>query len=169
LIAVAIEIERKFLTVNDSWRGLAERSERMSQGYLGRSERASVRIRVGRDQAWLNLKGMVLGAARDEFDYAVPIDEGREILARLSTGATIDKTRHWVSHAGFVWEVDEFHGENDGLIVAEIELDAVDQAFERPDWIGDEVTDLIRYYNVSLALHPYSSWTDEEKGEVRQA
>jgi adenylate cyclase len=156
------EIERKFLLSSDAWRAEVSESQRMSQGYLASSARSSVRVRVAGDQAWLNIKGGGLVASRPEFEYPVPVDEARELLA-LAEGPLIEKTRHLVEHAGMTWEVDEFHGANSGLVVAELELDSEDQAFARPSWLGREVTQQRRYYNVCLVEHPYEAWTDDER------
>lgn len=159
------EIERKFLVVGDAWRAQAVRSADMEQGYLAESEQASVRIRVAGDDARLNIKGGGLVAVRAEYEYAVPLEDGRELLENLCRKPTVAKTRHWVPHAGHAWEVDEFHGANAGLVVAEIELDAEDAEFERPPWVGAEVTHLHRYYNVRLVDHPYSAWSAAERAE----
>ena len=156
------EIERKFLLKSDAWRGAATRHERMSQGYIAGSDRASVRVRIAGASAALNIKSGGLVASRQEYEYAIPLDHARELLA-LSAGPLIDKTRHFVPHGGFEWEVDEFHGDNLGLVVAELELDFVAQEFPRPDWLGAEVTHLERYYNVKLVKHPYSAWRTEER------
>jgi adenylate cyclase len=156
------EIERKFLVTSDAWRALAHRRRRMSQGYLASNERISVRVRIAGDEAWLNIKSGGLVASRLEYEYSIPVVEARELLA-LAVGPIIDKTRHFVDHGGLEWEVDEFHGANSGLIVAEVELDREDQEFSRPAWIGGEVTHLKRYYNVCLVDHPYTAWTDAER------
>lgn len=153
-----IEIERKFLVSGDAWRQGAERSAAMRQGYLGGAEgRASIRVRVSGTQAWLNIKAAVLGSQRAEYEYAIPLDEANQMLDTLCIGL-IDKIRHYVRHEGHLWEVDEFLGDNAGLVVAEIELDHADEAFARPSWLGTEVTDEQRYYNHALALHPYRQW-----------
>jgi len=159
-----IEIERKFLVTNDDWRAQAEKVVPMAQGYLNDlaamdtgAMKASVRVRIAGDEAFLNLKSRELGHTRQEFDYPIPVDDARALLA-LSVGGLIDKRRHYVRHAGHLWEVDEFLGENAGLVVAEIELGAADEAFERPAWLGEEVTDSPRYYNLALATHPYARW-----------
>src|SRR5690606_33517503 len=110
------------------------------------AQRASVRVRIAGDEAFLNIKSRAVGHTRQEFDYPVPLADARALLA-LCVGGTIDKQRHYVEHAGRLWEVDEFLGDNAGLVVAEIELGRADEAFERPDWIGAEVTDDVRYYN----------------------
>ena len=166
---MGIEIERKFTVADDRWRGLADHSTRMAQGYLNDlaavrdgAQKASVRVRIAGDQAFLNLKSRDLGASRQEFDYPIPVADA-EALLKLCSGGLIDKTRHYVRHAGHLWEVDEFLGDNAGLVVAEIELSSVDEAFEKPDWIGREVTDSLRYYNLALSAHPYSRWSAEEK------
>lgn len=166
---MGIEIERKFLTTSDAWRGQAERVVRMAQGYLndlgavesGR-QRCSVRVRIAGDEAFLNLKSRELGHTRQEFDYPIPVADAEALLA-LCTGGLIDKHRHYVRHAGHLWEVDEFHGANAGLVVAELELQAADESFATPAWIGPEVTELQRYYNLALAARPYAQWTNEER------
>lgn len=156
------EIERKFLVASDAWRALAHRRQRMSQGYIASRERVSVRVRIAGDESWLNIKSGGLVASRLEYEYAIPVAEAHELLG-LAAGPIIDKTRHFVAHGGFEWEVDEFHGANAGLVVAELELDQEDQEFPRPAWIGREVTQFRRYYNVCLVDHPYSAWTDAER------
>ncbi len=167
---MAIEIERKFLVVGEAWRTEAQSAARMAQGYLNDAasvasgaQHASVRVRIAGDAAYLNIKSRELGASRQEFEYAVPVQDAADLLA-LCVGGRIDKTRHYVRHDGHLWEVDEFHGDNAGLVVAEIELDAVDEVFSRPVWLGDEVTELPRYYNLALAARPWTQWSDEEKG-----
>jgi adenylate cyclase len=156
------EIERKFLLKNDAWRALAHRSETMRQGYLASGNGVSVRVRIAGDEARLNIKAGGLVASRQEYEYAVPLDEARELLA-LAEGPLVEKTRHHVSHDGFDWEIDEFHGDNLGLVVAELELEREDEPFPRPPWLGIEVTHLQRYYNVRLVTRPYRTWTDTER------
>jgi len=156
------EIERKFLTSSDAWRPQARTSQAMSQGYLASSDRASLRVRIAGEDAWLNIKSGGLVASRLEYEYAIPVDEARELLA-LAEGPLIEKTRHFVEHGGMTWEVDEFHGDNSGLVVAELELDSEDAPFSRPAWLGVEVTELRRYYNVCLVTHPYRVWNDAER------
>ncbi|MGK0673342.1 MAG: CYTH domain-containing protein [Halothiobacillaceae bacterium] len=158
---MALEIERKFLVINDHWRTRAIESVRLRQGYLTASPdcgRASVRVRVDGKQGYLNIKSVTLGIHRHEFEYVIPLDEANEMLDTLVSGAIIDKTRYRVPNGGHVWEVDEFHGDNDGLIIAEIELSSLDEPFELPDWAGADISDDPRYYNVSLAQYPYSRW-----------
>lgn len=160
-----LEIERKFLLLGDAWRAEVTRSVEMRQGYLsGEHSRASVRVRLEGEDARLNIKAAVIGSARAEYDYAVPVEHAREILATLCVGV-LEKRRHYVERDGVVWEIDEFLGANAGLIVAEVELRSVDQAVIRPAWIGAEVTDDRRYYNHYLALHPYASWPPDVIGE----
>ena len=134
----------------------------MTQGYLAGGGRVSVRVRVEADEARLNLKSGGLVASRQEYEYPIPVDEARELLA-LADGPLIDKTRHLVEHGGKTWEVDEFHGDNTGLVVAEIELTREDEPFASPPWLGTEVTLLERYYNVRLVSHPYCAWTAAER------
>ncbi|HJR69919.1 MAG TPA: CYTH domain-containing protein [Gammaproteobacteria bacterium] len=159
---MAQEIERKFLLTSEGWRALAERQQRMTQGYIAGSDRTSVRVRIAGDDAWLNIKSGGFVASRLEYEYALPVADARELLA-VAVGPLIEKTRHFVPYGGMEWEVDEFHGDNLGLVVAELELDREDQAFARPPWAGAEVTHLPRYYNVSLVNHPYRRWTAAER------
>ena len=161
---MGIEIERKFLPVNDGWRAAAHKVVPMAQGYLNDlalvdsgAMQASVRVRIAGDEAFVNIKSREAGHTRQEFDYPIPVADARALLA-LCVGGLVDKRRHYVEHAGHLWEVDEFLGDNAGLVVAEIELDAADEAFEHPSWLGEEVTDDLRYYNLALASHPYSRW-----------
>lgn len=166
---MGIEIERKFLVTGDAWRAAAHEVAPMAQGYLndlamveGGAQKASVRVRIEGGDAYLNLKSRERGHTRQEFNYAIPVGEARALLA-LCVGGLIDKRRHYVRHEGHLWEVDEFLGENAGLVVAEIELQHADEAFALPDWAGKQVTDSLRYYNLALASYPYSHWTDEER------
>lgn len=166
---MGIEIEKKFLVINDSWKSQSYKTTRMAQGYLNDmnamregTQKASVRVRIAGEQAFLNMKSRELGHTRQEFDYEIPLVDA-EALLKLCVGGLIDKHRHYVKHGGFIWEVDEFLGENQGLIVAEIELPDADAVFERPEWCGIEVTDKIRYYNLALAERSFGQWTAEEK------
>jgi len=162
---MGIEIERKYLVTGDGWRTAAHAVIPMAQGYLTGSDpaqKASVRVRVQGDEAYLNIKSRERGHTRQEFDYPVPVDDARALLA-LTVGGLVDKRRHYVEHEGHLWEVDEFLGDNAGLVVAEIELDAADEAFALPDWAGMEVTDQTRYYNLALASRPYAQWSEDER------
>ncbi|KRG46759.1 CYTH domain protein [Stenotrophomonas panacihumi] len=161
---MGIEIERKFLVTGEGWRDAAHAVVPMAQGYINDAaamdsgaQKASVRVRIQGEAAYLNLKSRELGHTRQEFDYPIPVDDARALLA-LCVGGLVDKRRHLVRQGNHLWEVDEFLGENAGLVVAEIELDHADEAFERPAWLGEEVTDDVRYYNLALAAHPYSRW-----------
>lgn len=157
------EIEHKFLVVGGAWRSAAVRSASMIQGYLAGGPRASVRVRIEGDAARLNVKGGGFVASRQEFEYEIPVADATEMLGSLCEGPLVEKTRHYVPHAGLVWEVDEFHGRNRGLVVAEIELEHEGQPFEKPPWLGAEVTHLPRYYNVRLVAHPFAEWSEEER------
>jgi adenylate cyclase len=155
---MALEIERKFLVRDESWRSGVTGTHFFRQGYLATTARASIRVRVSGDAAWLGLKGRVVGLSRPEFEYPVPVAEANEILDGLCGEGAIEKYRHYVPHAGHEWEVDEFLGANAGLVVAELELASEDEAFERPAWLGIEVTHDLRYYNSSLARQPWLQW-----------
>ncbi|HQZ31423.1 MAG TPA: CYTH domain-containing protein [Arenimonas sp.] len=166
---MAIEIERKFRVVGEGWRPHVVKSVRMAQGYINdmaalreARQNASVRVRIAGDQAFLNLKSRELGRSRQEFDYPVPVADA-EALLRLCVGGLIDKVRHYIPQDGLTWEVDEFSGDNAGLVVAELELPAVDTAFARPGWLGREVTEEQRFYNLALAERPYSRWSAVEQ------
>jgi adenylate cyclase len=159
---MAVEIERKFLLASDAWRAAVERSERLVQGYLG-GERASVRVRIGGDSAFLNIKARARGAERLEFEYPIPLADAEQMLDALSLPGRVEKIRHHLHIHGAHFEIDEFLGDSRGLLVAEIELDSVDAAFPRPAWLGREVTDESRFYNVALAARPYAQWTAQER------
>lgn len=155
---MATEIERKFLLCSDAWRDQVSRSTEIRQGYLCEPKTASVRVRLSGEKANLNIKSTTLGISRLEYEYPIPLDEAREMLDKLCGGKTVDKTRYEVKIGNHVWEIDEFVGRNAGLIVAEVELSAEDEAFEKPDWAGEEVSDDVRYYNVNLLENPYCDW-----------
>lgn len=165
---MAVEIERKLLINNDSWRQCVTRSERITQGYLNQYDpeitgpQSSVRVRIGgavdAPKAWLNIKSATLGIERQEYEYEIPVADAEEMLASLCKRPQIDKTRHYIPAGKHVWEVDEFHGENAGLIVAEIELDSPDEQFDLPAWAGEDVSGDPRYYNSELIKTPYLAW-----------
>lgn len=157
-IPMPIEIERKFLLKDETWRDLVEKSINIIQGYLANTGRSSIRIRLSDEQASLNIKGMTLGVTRSEYDYPIPVEEARSLLKDLCIGPLIEKTRHHLEYRGHSWEIDEFTGENAGLIVAEIELDDPRENFAVPGWLGEEVSDDPRYYNICLVEQPYSAW-----------
>jgi len=155
---MSIEIERKFLVRDGSWREGAAAGERLCQGYLANTPRSSVRVRVAGERAWLSVKGMDPGPVRAEFEYGIPVADARAMLAAFAEGPLVEKLRHRVAVGSHCYELDEFHGANAGLVVAEIELDAPDEAFPRPPWLGDEVTDDGRFHNFRLATAPFRSW-----------
>ena len=166
---MGIEIERKFLPVDDAWRAAAHKVVPMAQGYLNDlamvdsgAMQTSVRVRIEGEAAFLNIKSREAGPSRQEFEYEIPLADARALLV-LCVGGKIDKHRHYVHHAGHLWEIDEFHGDNAGLVVAEIELGRVDEAFARPVWLGVEATHAQRYYNLALASRPYSQWREDER------
>jgi adenylate cyclase len=153
---MAAEIERKFLVVGDSWRAGAS-GRRYVQGYLSRDVERSVRVRQAGTSAYLTIKGIAHGTTRPEFEYPIPFSDAEELI-KLCFPALVEKTRYIVEYRGKRWEVDEFHGENHGLILAEIELSREGEPLEIPPWIGKEVSEDPRYFNVSLSQHPYASW-----------
>lgn len=151
---MGIEIERKFLVTGDEWRMSSTGSAALRQGYLSTSAKATVRIRVLDDsRAVLTLKGPTDGISRAEFEYAVPLDEGRALL-EMSRPNVVEKRRYLVPHGGLTWEVDVFEGAHEGLIMAEVELASADQSFELPPWAGMEVSHDDRYANASLSRNP---------------
>lgn len=156
---MATEIERKFLLVSDDWRRLSNRSERLVQGYLSRADNGSVRVRIRGERAELNIKSTRDGIHRLEYEYQIPLDDARQLLAEVALKPLIEKTRYWVEYEGATWEIDVFHGDNDGLVLAELELTDADQPFSRPPWIGREVSTDRRYYNTYLSEHPFQSWS----------
>ena len=154
---MALEIERKFLVAGD-YKSSATSSERIAQGYLASGDGCTVRVRVRGDRGYLTIKGPSAdGVSRSEWEYEVPAREALEILALCRSGV-IDKCRYLVPFAGHIFEVDEFYGDNEGLTVAEVELSSVDEQFARPEWLGEEVTGDVRYYNSSLARNPFCKW-----------
>ncbi|MGK5045429.1 CYTH domain-containing protein [Janthinobacterium sp. GB4P2] len=154
---MGVEIERKFLLQGDAWRGLGQ-AVLLRQGYLSSARERVARVRIEGQQAMLTIKGANVGATRGEWEYPIPLADAVELLDGLCEQPLIEKYRHRIEHAGMVWEVDEFLGANAGLIVAEIELASEDQPFEKPDWIGAEVSGDARYYNANLIRHPFSQW-----------
>ena len=154
---MGVEIERKFLLAGDAWRGLGQ-TVLLRQGYLSSARERVVRVRIEGEQAMLTIKGANVGATRGEWEYPIPLADAAELLDGLCEQPLIEKVRHRIEHAGMVWEVDEFLGANAGLVVAEIELASEDQPFEKPEWIGVEVSGDARYYNANLIRHPFSQW-----------
>lgn len=153
---MAVEIERKFLVQGDAWRPGAQ-GVRYVQGYLNRDKARTVRVRLAGAQGFLTIKGESVGATRAEFEYPIPLADAQALLA-LCEAPLIDKTRYAIPVGGTLWEVDEFAGDNAGLVLAEVELPSEDAAFERPSWLGMEVTHDARYFNSNLSRHPYGRW-----------
>ena len=155
---MATEIERKFLVLNEDWRGIVESNMQIVQAYLATNEFSSTRIRIQNDKANINIKSATLGISRTEFEYAIPVDDAQLMIDELCVKPAIEKTRYIVIHMQHTWEIDVFSGDNEGLIVAEIELSSPDEAFEKPSWLGEEVSHDKRYYNVCLIENPYKTW-----------
>jgi len=157
---MGIEIERKFLPAGDGWRGQGTPTL-MRQGYLVADAVRTVRVRIEGERAVITVKGKSSGISRGEWEYEIPLADAAELLDGLCEQPLVEKVRHRIAHAGHVWEVDEFLGLNAGLVVAEIELASEDEAFEKPEWVGAEVTGEKRYYNSNLIRLPYSRWRNE--------
>lgn len=157
-----IEIERRFLLKNDSWRAEAGEPEIIAQGYLSVEKACTVRVRIIGTQAWLTVKGFISDVTRSEFEYAIPVAEARTMMDSLCA-FTLEKHRYRICHAGFQYEIDEYFGDNAPLIVAELELPAEHTPFERPEWLGEEITSNGCYTNAYLSKHPYNTWTDAQK------
>jgi len=159
------EIERKFLVRGDSWRG--SEGVMVRQGHLSVDKERVVRVRTAGEKGFLTIKGRGEGLTRPEYEYEIPLQDAEEMLDTLCTGHLIEKIRYYVEHVGLTWEIDEFRGENQGLVVAEVEIETEDQVIAKPDWVGDEVSDDPRYLNVNLARHPFGRWGKEEEPENR--
>jgi len=157
---MTIEIEHKFLMEGNDWREHITHSIKYRQGYLSSQATSSIRVRISDKCAWLNIKSATVGTHRHEYEYEIPLLDANEIINTLCRKPIIEKTRHFVIDDGNTWEIDEFYGENQGLIIAEIELTEIGKFFSKPPWIGEEVTHDLRYYNNNLAKHPYSEWID---------
>ena len=147
---MAKEIERKFLVKSTDYKVLAREKYHIQQGYLSTRKEATIRVRIKEDTAFLTIKGVTTGAIRDEWEYPIPLNDAIEMM-RLTQGVVIDKTRYIIECEGKVWEIDEFHGEHEGLVVAEVELNDEKETFPIPPFIGEEVTGNINYYNSTLA------------------
>jgi adenylate cyclase len=159
---MGIEIERKFLLKNDDWKPLVTAIRVIKQGYLQsgleKSQKSSVRIRISNDQANINVKSVDLSMVRQEFEYKIPLQDAEEMIKTLCDGIVVEKTRYYVPYESHMWEVDVFEGLNSGLQMAEIELSNIDEHFELPDWIGEEVSYDERYYNIYLLKQPFGQW-----------
>ncbi|HEY8402598.1 MAG TPA: CYTH domain-containing protein [Cytophagaceae bacterium] len=154
---MAIEIERKFLVLNDTYKSKGEKSY-YKQGYLVSDETKTVRVRIADEKAYLTIKSKPVGTARAEYDYEIPVSDAQYMLDHLCEKPLVEKYRYKLQVQDLVWEVDEFLGDNEGLVVAEVELSREDQAIELPEWVGREVTGEVRYYNSQLIKKPYKSW-----------
>lgn len=154
---MATEIERKFLVKSEEWRNLAT-GIIYRQGYIATKNVTTVRVRLAGNQGYLTIKGTTQGISRAEYEYEIPAVDAQEMLDNLCESPLIEKTRYKIVIDDLVWEVDEFVGENQGLIIAEVELSDANQTINIPDWIGQEVSDDARYYNANLVQHPYSQW-----------
>lgn len=155
---MALEIEHKFLLVNDSWRNEIQSTEYIRQGYLSSSPLSSIRVRISDKNAWLNIKSATIGTHRQEFEYPIPVEDAQVIMNELCVKPLIEKQRHLIHRTPHIWEIDEFLGDNNGLIVAEIELLQIGEFFQKPDWLGMEVSNDLRYYNNNLAKFPFKDW-----------
>ncbi|MCF7985824.1 MAG: CYTH domain-containing protein [Thiohalocapsa sp.] len=152
------EIERKFLVTGESWRDAVVSEARLMQGYLTTDRSTTVRVRIKNDSAVLTIKGPSQGISRAEFEYPIPSDDAEQMLRDLAVSAPIEKTRYRVRCGAHVWDLDVFAGENAGLVMAEVELTDEDEAFDMPEWAGEEVSGDPRYYNSNLARNPYRHW-----------
>lgn len=151
------EIERKFLLKNDDWRKFSK-GTLYKQGYLSINDLNIIRVRTIGNQGILSVKERVVGISRMEYEYSIPLDEAERMLSAICQKPIIEKYRYKIPIKNLIWEVDEFIGENQGLIVAEVELEKENQRIELPDWIGEEVSHDVRYYNFNLIKHPFSKW-----------
>ena len=154
---MSVEIERKFLVVNDQWKTQGNRIS-IRQGYLSSHPDRIVRVRIQDAEALLTIKGRTIGVTRGEWEYPIPLEDAQRFLDTLCEQPLIEKNRYRIPYEGLLWEVDEFFGENSGLVVAEIELLTEDQVFKKPNWVGDEVTHDSRYANANLLRHPFTRW-----------
>lgn len=155
---MGIEIERKFLLKNNDWQSSANGGTAFRQGYLCETGPGSVRVRIEGEKANINIKSATLNMSRLEYEYSLPLEDAQQLLDHVCIKPMIEKTRFHVHYKGKLWEVDVFKGENEGLVVAEIELQHVDEVIELPTWVGEEVTEDKRYYNVCLVNYPYKDW-----------
>lgn len=153
---MAQEIERKFLVRGDAWR--ADNGTLIRQGFLHNEVDSTVRVRATGERAYLTVKGAMTGVTRTEFEYEIPLEDANQMLDELCQRPLIEKIRYEIQLGGFTWEIDEFLGDNAGLVVAEIELEDETQEFPKPDWLGEEVSQYARYLNANLVKNPYSKW-----------
>lgn len=161
---MATEIERKFLVDQEKWKKFKDAAEfqsieQLNQGYLSHNPEKTIRVRTSNSRAFLTIKGKTSGISRQEFEYEIPVSDAEILLSDLAESA-LRKTRYTIVCNGKQWEIDEFHDANLGLIVAEIELNSIDETFDKPDWLGIEVSEDVRYFNANLTVRPYQSWND---------
>jgi len=156
------EIERKYLVSSDRWRSQIARQYTIRQGYLCVEPERTVRVRLRDRVGFLTIKGKSAGIARAEYEYEIPADEASELLDGLCLRPLIEKTRYCVEFSGLTWEIDEFFGENAGLVLAEVELTSTEQAIALPDWVGKEVSSDRRYFNAYLTQHPFKTWPENQ-------
>ena len=161
---MAIETEKKFL-LSHIPSSLLTDGIQICQGYMTKSKNCTVRVRIYGEKSFLTVKGPTIKGSRDEFEYPIPRSDARQMLLLFCQKPFIEKTRYHIQFKGFTWEIDQFEGENQGLVVAEIELDAIDQNFEKPDWIGREVTHDPKYFNSNLIQTPFSKWSPAERSQ----
>jgi CYTH domain-containing protein len=159
-----LEIERKFLVLNDKWRHNAT-GINYSQGYLSTYPGTTIRVRTQGEKAFLTIKSRSQGISRSEFEYEIPLKEALE-LQSLCSAPLVKKTRYQICHKNKIWEVDEFHGDNEGLVIAEIELNDPKELITLPPWVGEEVSCDQRYFNSNLALHPFTKWDKSTNNSV---
>ena len=152
-----VEIERKFLVKNQDWEKLIVEKHSIQQGYLNTDKSCNVRVRIMNTMAFLTIKGKRVNTVRPEFEYEIPLNDAESIL-KLSKNSIIKKTRYTVNHKGQIWEIDQFEGDNQGLVIAEIELKQKDEAISLPNWIGTEISNDDRFYNLSLSVNPFKNW-----------
>jgi CYTH domain-containing protein len=157
---MGLEIEKKYLVKDTSWKQQAK-GVHYRQGYLSSNPERTVRVRTLENKAFLTIKGISAGAVRSEYEYEIPFTEALELLTQLCEKPIIEKIRYKITYKGLIWEVDEFSGENQGLLVAEVELTNEQQEIELPPWVGEEVTTDTRYYNANLIKHPFTKWQQQ--------
>ena len=154
---MGLEIERKYLVISDEYKS-ATKGVLYRQGYLNSNKERVVRVRIGGEQGFITIKGLPTGIERPEFEYSIPLQEADFLLRNICEQPIIEKTRYKITYMNHLWEIDEFHGENKGMIVAEIELQSSDEPFEMPPWVGEEVSHDWRYFNSNLLTNPYTKW-----------
>ncbi|HFC8518359.1 CYTH domain-containing protein [Neisseria weaveri] len=157
---MTVEIERRFLLENDTWRSQAGAPRLMSQGYLSVEKERTIRVRIVGNQAWLTLKGYISDVSRSEFEYEIPVEHARQMMETMCP-FKLEKRRYEIEYKGFLFEIDEYFGDNAPLVVAELELPSEHTAFEKPEWLGEEITSNGKFTNAYLSKHPYSQWERE--------